>query len=71
MKIRLDVEGKVFEYEREPMSPERFSAVCKLTGAAIGGTVLLAAIRMVGIWAIVWAVGMLVAIGLYRLFKEI
>lgn len=64
VKIRLDVEGKVFEYEREPMPPERFSAVCKLAGAAIGG-----AVRMVGIWAIVWAVGALVAVGLYKLLK--
>ena len=67
VKIRLDVEGKVFEYEREPMPPERFSAVCKLAGAAIGGAVLLGAVRMVGIWAIVWAVGALVAVGLYKL----
>ncbi len=69
VKIRLDVEGKVFEYEREPMPPERFSAVCKLAGAAIGGAVLLGAVRMVGIWAIVWAVGALVAVGLYKLLK--
>ena len=69
VKIRLDVEGKVFEYEREPMPPERFSAVCKLAGAAIGGSVLLGAVRMVGIWAIVWAVGALVAVGLYKLLK--
>lgn len=69
VKIRLDVEGKVFEYERELMHPERFSAVCKLAGAAIGGAVLLGAVRMVGIWAIVWAVGALVAVGLYKLLK--
>ena len=51
------------------MPPERFSAVCKLAGAAIGGAVLLGAVRMVGIWAIVWAVGALVAVGLYKLLK--
>lgn len=69
MKIRLDVDNRSFEYEREPMPPERFSAVCKLAGAAIGGAVLLGAVRMVGIWAIVWAVGALVAVGLYKLLK--
>lgn len=71
MKLRLDVDGNVFEYEREPMPPERFSAVCKLIGAAIGGVVLLGAIHMVGVWAIVWAVGALVAVGLYQAVKNI
>ena len=69
MKIRLDVDNRSFEYEREPMPPERFTAVCKLARAAIGGAVLLGAVRMVGIWAIVWAVGALVAVGLYKLLK--
>lgn len=70
MKIKLDVDSRVLEYERDPMSPERFSTVCKLVGAAIGGAVLLGAIHMVGFWAIPWAVGALVAVGLYRLMKD-
>lgn len=70
MKIKLDVDSRVLEYEREPMSPERFSTVCKLVGTAIGGAVLLGAIHMVGFWAIPWAVGALVAVGLYRLMKD-
>lgn len=32
MKIRLDVDNKVFEYDQEPMPPERFNALCKLAG---------------------------------------
>lgn len=70
MKIKLDVDSRVLEYEREPMSPERFSTVCKLVGTAISGAVLLGAIHMVGFWAIPWAVGALVAVGLYRLMKD-
>lgn len=70
MKIKLDIENRVVEYEREPMPPERFNAVCKLAGAAIGGAVLLAAIHMVGFWAIPWSVGALVAVGLYQMFKS-
>lgn len=70
MKIKLDVDSRVLEYEREPMSPERFSTVYKLVGTAIGGAVLLGAIHMVGFWAIPWAVGALVAVGLYRLMKD-
>ena len=65
MKIKIDIDDRHLEYETEPMPPERFKAVCKLTGAAIGGVVLLAAVHMVG----VWAVGALVAIGLYRLMQ--
>lgn len=70
MKIRFDVDGKVFEYEKEPMTPERFKVVCKLAGAAIGGGVLLRAIHLAGFWVIPWAVGALVAVGLYKLMKD-
>lgn len=71
MKIKLEIDGKTFEYEKKPMTPERFSIVCKLAGAAIGGGVLLGAVHLVGFWAIPWAVGALVAVGLYRLMKEV
>lgn len=30
MKLRLEVDGKVFEYERDPMSESRFKAICGL-----------------------------------------
>lgn len=73
MKITLTrVDNDVLlEVEREPMPPERFRAVCKLLGAAIGGGVLLGAVHMVGLWAIVWAVGAMVAVGLYKMMREI
>ena len=48
MKIKLDIENRAIECEREPMPPERFNAVCKLAGAAIGGVVLLVGVHMVG-----------------------
>lgn len=70
MKIRLDVDNRHFEYETEPMSEDRFNALCKLAGAAIGGAVLLGAIHMVGFWAVPWAVGALVAVGVYKLAKN-
>lgn len=70
MKIRINVDNKVFEYETEPMSPERFTALCNLAGAAIGGAVLLGATHMVGFWAIPWAVGILVAVGVYKLLAQ-
>ena len=70
MKIRLDVDNRHFEYETEPMSEERFNALCKLAGAAIGGAVLLGAIYTEGFWVVPWAVGALVAVGLYKLMKD-
>lgn len=70
MKIRLDVEDKHFEYETEPMTPERFKIVCNLVGGAIGGAVFLGAIYLVGFWAVPWGVGALVAVGVYKLMKD-
>ena len=69
MKVTWKHGDRSVEFERQPMSPERFNALCKLARAAIGGGVLLGAVRMVGIWAIVWAVGALVLVGLYRLIR--
>lgn len=69
VKIRLDFDGKVFEFEKEPMSPERFAAVCKLAGAAIGGAVFLGVVHLVGFWAVPWAVGALALVGVYKLLK--
>ena len=67
MRIRLEHNGTVFEFERRPMEIGRFTVLCKLAGAAVGGAVLVALVRMLGVWGIVWPVGVLVLIGLYKL----
>ena len=67
MKIRLEHNGTVFEFERRPMEIGRFTVLCKLAGAAVGGAVLVALVHMLGVWGIVWPVGVLVLIGLYKL----
>lgn len=67
MKIHFEHKSTVFEFERQPMPPERFSVLAKLAGAVIGGVVLLAAVHEVGIWAIAWAVGAMVLVGLGKL----
>lgn len=67
MKIRFERGDTAFEVERDPIPPERFAAVCKLAEAAIGGAVLLGAIHMIGAWAVAWAVGALVLVGLYKM----
>ena len=66
MRISIDVDNRHFEFERDPLPPERFAAVCKLVGAAIGGGVLLGAIAMAGFYAIPCAVVALVIICVYK-----
>lgn len=70
MKIAWKRGFRYIEFERKPIPPERFTALCKLVRAMIGGVVVLGLVHMVGAWAIAWAVGALVAVGLYSLVKE-
>lgn len=35
MKLRLEVDGRVFEYERRPMRSSRFRALCTLAAGAL------------------------------------
>jgi len=72
MKITLDrTDDDIhIQVERDPMPPERFTALCRLAGDAIGGIVLLGAVRMVGAWVFPWAVGALVAVGLYKIIQS-
>lgn len=72
MKIKVDRAGNDIHVvlEREPMSPERFEAVCKLVGAAIGGGVLLGAVQLVGAWAIGGALLVLILVGLFIVSKD-
>ena len=53
------------------MSPDRFAALCKLAGAAIGGLVLLALVHMLDVWGLVWAVAALVLMGLGRMAGDL
>lgn len=57
-----------FEIERAPMPPEKFNVLAKLAEDVIGGAVLLALVRMLDVWGLVWAVGALVLVGLGRMF---
>ena len=69
MKITWKHGDRSIEFEHTPMPPERFAALCKLAGAVIGGVVLLGAVRMVGLAAIVAAVGCLILVGLGKAGK--
>jgi len=73
MKVTIDRTGDDvhMEVERDPLPLERFAALCRLAGSAIGGIVLLGAIHIIGVWAVAWTAGALVAVGLYRSMKDI
>lgn len=68
MKITWKHGYRSIEFEHTSMPPERFTALCKLAGAVIGSLVLVALLRMVGIWAVAWAVGAMVLTGRGRIF---
>lgn len=67
MRVTWKHGDRSIKFERQPMPPERFAVLCKLAGAAIGGLVLVALVRMVGTWAIVWAVGVVLIVGFGKL----
>lgn len=52
MKFRIDFHGIVMEYERQPMSPERFKAICGLGIGVIGAFAFKAALAAAGGWAV-------------------
>ena len=64
MRVHLEHNGTIFDYEREPMPTDRFWAVCGLIA-------LQGAVHAVGVWAIAWAVGALVAVGGYKLIQSV
>ena len=64
MRVHLEHNGTIFDYEREPIPTDRFWAVCGLIA-------LQGAVHAVGVWAIAWAVGALVAVGAYKLIQSV
>ena len=71
MKLTWKHGSRSFDLERQPMSPDRFAALCKLAGAVIGGGVLLALVHMLDVWGLVWAVAALVLVGLGRMAGDL
>ena len=60
MRIRIEHDGTVFEFECRPMPEGRFRALCSLVLTAIIGAVLLGLVHILGVWGIVWPIGALV-----------
>ena len=70
MKITWKHGDRSIEFECKPIPAGRFRALCKLAWGIIGGAALLAAVRMVGLSAIVAAVVALALAGLYRIIPK-
>ncbi len=53
MRIRLEHNGTVFEYERRPMPEGRFKALCALAAAGVYAGMVLAVAALCGGWGVV------------------
>lgn len=70
MKIRLERDGTVFEYEHNPMERTRFRALCRLARTGILGAVFLGALHIAGSPIVYAGVALVVLYGLYKLIQE-
>ena len=52
MRIRLEHNGTVFEYERRPMPEGRFKALCALAAAGVYAGMVLAVAALCGGWGV-------------------
>lgn len=52
MRIRLEHNGTVFEFERRPMSEGRFKALCALAAAGVYAGMVLAVAALCGGWGV-------------------
>lgn len=52
MRIRLEHNGTVFEYERRPMPERRFKALCVLAAAGVYAGMVWAVAALCGGWGV-------------------
>ncbi len=52
MRIRLEHNGTVFEYERRPMPEGRFKALCALAAAGVYAGMVWAVTALCGGWGV-------------------
>ena len=52
MRIRLEHNGTVFEFERRPMPEGRFKALCALAAAGVYAGMVLAVAALCGGWGV-------------------
>ena len=71
MRIYIEHNGTVFEYEHRPMPEGRFRALCALVLTVIVGAVLLGLVHMLGVWGLAWVVGALALVGAYKIIQSV
>lgn len=71
MRITWKHGDRSIEFEHQPMPPEKFNVLAKLAGAVIGGVVLLALVRTLDVWGLVWTIGALVLVGLGKMLGRL
>lgn len=64
MKIRLERDGTVFEYERQPMKESRFRALCALAAAGVYAGLVIGVTALCGGWGVVAVMGLTVVLAL-------
>ena len=55
MKIRFEHNGTIFEYERKPLPESRFKALCAVAEAGIYAGIVVAAMKMCGVFGLLLA----------------
>lgn len=61
MKIRLEYNGTVFEYSRQPMPERRFKALCALAAAGVYMGLMLGVTALCGFPGLLAGIGLSVA----------
>ena len=62
MKLRLELSGTVFEYEKKPMPEWRFKAICGIAVGAMGISLLKVVASSCGAFGVV-SVGIIALLG--------
>lgn len=52
MKLKLDLHGVTFEYERRPMPEHRFKTLCLLAAAGMYGGMIVGVASLCGVWGV-------------------
>lgn len=52
MKIRLEHNGTVFEFERKPMPEHRFKALCLLAAGGMYAGMTIGIAKLCGVWGL-------------------
>ena len=64
MKIRLEHNGAIFEFERQPFPAGRFRAICTLVGTGIYAGMVTAVTALCGVLGLLLTMGGTVLVGM-------